>query len=199
MAYAAMAVNEGSAHARANAFQRFVETHYGATWNDDWAVLFAAVYDAAPTRQGEQPVQLLVPWADETELQQAINAAPLPAQPFATLLENMDALEPQVQHHPADFAAFRLSIAYLAHLYWRHAAVNGLTEQQLPPVLAEIAQRDEEIAAALLADWQHGRTGNPLAELALCTERGFGPSDWLHGRFLAAAKFSREKDQEMGG
>lgn len=192
LAYAAVAMNEGGQAARAAAFRRFVERHYGAEWNEAWATVFTTLYAAAPTRGGDQPVRLLVPWASAEELQQAIAAAPLPPQPFAGLLGTLDALQPEVRRNHADFAAFRLTVAYLAHLYWRQAAVRGLSGEALRAALAEVTRRDAELADRLATDWRATRTGDPLVGYAHLDAWGFGPEDWLHGRFLAATRFSQE-------
>lgn len=192
LAYAAVAMNEGGAVARATAFRRFVERHYGAEWTEVWAGVFSVIYAAAPTRQGDAPVRLLVPWASAEDLQQAIVAAPLPPQPFAGLLDALDRLQSAVRRNPADFAAFRLTIAYLAHLYWRQAAVGGLSGEALQAALAEVARRDAVLALQLAADWRATRAGDLLAGYAQLATWGFGPEDWLHGRFLAAARFTKE-------
>ena len=91
-----------------------------------------------------------------------------------------------------DFAAFRLSVAYLAHLYWRHAAVCGLSEAARATTLAEVARRDAGLAAALTADWQSTRVVDPLAGADQIAVWGFAPEDWLHGRFLAAAQYTAQ-------
>jgi hypothetical protein len=192
LAYAAVAMNEGGAVARATAFRRFVERHYGAEWNEAWAGVFTTLYAAAPTRQGDAPVRMLVPWASAEELEQTIAAAPLPPQPFAGLLDALDRLQPAVRRNPADFAAFRLTVAYLAHLYWRQATVGGLSGDALQAVLAEVAWRDAALADQLTADWRATHVGDPLAGYAQLATWGFGPEDWLHGRFLAAARFIKE-------
>jgi hypothetical protein len=106
------------------------------------------------------------------------------------LLDALDRLQPAVRRNPADFAAFRLTVAYLAHLYWRQATVGGLSGDTLQAVLAEVAWRDAALADQLAADWQATRDGNPLAGYAHLATWGFGPEDWLHGRFLAAARFT---------
>jgi hypothetical protein len=192
LAYAAVAMNEGGAAARETAFRRFVEQHYGAEWNEAWAEVFSVSYAAAPTRQGDAPVRLLMPWASAEEFQQTIAAAPLPPQPFAGLLDILDTLQSAVRRNHADFAALRLTIAYLAHLYWRQSAVGGLSGDALQAVLAEVARRDAALADQLAADWRATRVGDPLAGYAHLDVWGFGPEDWLHGRFLAAARYSRE-------
>jgi hypothetical protein len=192
LAYAAVAMHEGGAAAGATAFRRFVEQHYGVTWHETWAEVVTTLYAAAPIRQGDAPVRLLVPWASAEELQQAIVADPLPPQPFAGLLDTLDRLQPEVQRNHADFTAFRLTVAYLAHLYWRQATVCGQSGDALQAILAEVARRDAALANQLAADWQTTRAGDPLAGYAHLTTWGFGPEDWLHGRFLAAARFTEE-------
>jgi len=192
LAYAAVAMHEGGAAAHATAFQRFVQRHYGTEWNDTWAGVFATLYAAAPTRQGDAPVRLLVPSASAEELRLAIAAAPLPPQPFADLLSRLDRVQAEVRRNHADFAAFRLTVAYLAHLYWRQTAVCGQSGEALRAALAEVARRDAVLADQFAADWRATRAGDPLAGYAQLAAWGFGPEDWLHGRFLAAARFTKE-------
>ncbi|MFZ2655681.1 MAG: family 20 glycosylhydrolase [Victivallales bacterium] len=190
LAYSAVAMNEGSAQARATAFPRFVENHYGTAWNDVWADIFDALHASAPARQGEHSARLLVPWANEDELQKAIDAEPLPSLPFESILKKLDALQQMIRRNHADFDAFRLSIAYLNHLYWRHVAVRGLEGRGLAKTITEIARRDSVIAEKLAVDWRSGRTGDPMTQLDQAAIWGFGPEDWLHGRFQQAAQFS---------
>ncbi|MDD5707780.1 MAG: family 20 glycosylhydrolase [Kiritimatiellae bacterium] len=186
LAYAAVAINEGGAAARATAFPRFVERHFGATWNAAWADALVTIYDAAPTRES-----LPVPWANDDELRRAIEAAPRPAIPFNSFLAKIDALQPCVRRNHADFAALRLSFAYLAQVCRRQAAVRGLQGQALSVALAEVARGDSALATSLAADWREGRAGDPLAELDHApADWAYGPEDWLHGRFLAAARYA---------
>ena len=192
LAYAAVAMKEGGAIARTTAFRRFVEQHYGTEWNETWADVLAMIYATAPSRQDDIPVHLLVPWANAEELQQAIAAEPLPSLPFENIVGRLNCLQEEVCRNHADFAAFRLTVAYLAHLYWRQASVRGQSGEALHVALAEVAQRDALLAQQLEADWRTTRTGDPLAGIAHLDTWGFGPEDWLHGRFLAAARFSQE-------
>lgn len=192
LAYAAVAVGDGSAAARESALKRFVERHYGATWDAAWAQAFAGLYASAPTRQGDRPVRLPVPWGNDEELQRAVAAPPVTAPPFEALLAEFAALQPQVRRQGEDFAALHMTLAYLVHLCWRQQAVRGKAGAELAAVLPEIARRDAAMAAALESDWCGGRFGDPLAGLAQAQDWGFGPEDWLHGRFLAAARFTRQ-------
>jgi hypothetical protein len=192
LAYAAVAMNEGGAPARTIAFPRFVERHYGAAWDDAWAEVFTAVYDGAPTRHGREPAPLVIPWANEDELQRAVGAAPMPSLPFERTLGRLDELQGRVRRHSADFAAFRLSIAYLAHLYWRHATVRGRAGGELATRLAEVARRDAAMADALAGDWRAGRAGDPEIVFDGIAGWGLGAQDRLHSRFMTAARFSRQ-------
>ena len=47
-AYAAVALNQGTATAQTSGFQRFVEKHYQTTWIEHWRELFESLYSAAP-------------------------------------------------------------------------------------------------------------------------------------------------------
>ena len=55
IAYAGVALKEGSAIARRDAFKLFVEKHYGSVWNENWADIFDSYYAAAPDRKGCAP------------------------------------------------------------------------------------------------------------------------------------------------
>jgi hypothetical protein len=179
-----VALAEGPAAARTGAFRRFVESHYGADWSDTWDRLFSAVYASAPTRYGDQPVRLLVPWVGPEEARQAAAGPRLLPQPFEAILGDMDRVRSAVRRNHADFEAFRLSNAYLAHLYWRHMAAGECGGDVSDPRFAAIARRDAEMAEALAADWRNGRTGDPAALMPQAAAWGFAPEDWLHGRFI---------------
>ncbi len=188
LAYAAVAMNDGADVARGTAFRRFVERHYGTEWSETWATVFSSLYAAAPSRQDDGLVRLLVPWSTPEELREAVEAAPLPPQPFEDILALLDRLKAKIRRNHADFAAFRLTVAYLAHLYWRQAAVNGQSAESLQSVLPEVSRRDVELAERLAADWRATRNGDPLDPHARPAAWGFGPEDCLHGYFLRATK-----------
>jgi hypothetical protein len=190
LAYAAVAMDAGSAAARETAFAQFIGRHYGAAWNDRWAQVFDALYDSAPQRFDGKPGPLPVPWADADELGKAVVTEPVTPPPFALLLPVLERLQSDVRDNHADFSAFRLSVAYLAHLYWRCAAVHSRTGAELAAALREVAQRDAALAAELAADWRAGRPGDPATGPVAATSYVFRPEDCLHGRFLRAARYS---------
>ena len=193
LAYAAVAMDEGATRARASALPRFVERHYGAVWDKAWAGMFAALYDATPTRRDDTPIPLIPPWSNTEELDAAIGAGHVFAPPFAALPAQLDRLQDHVRRNPADFAAFRLCVAYLAHLYWRQGEVVKAARagRDVNAVLREVARRDAALDAALAADWAAGRPGDPAAGLRDAATWGFYPDDWLHARFHQAAEFTR--------
>ena len=198
LSYAAVALTDGSARAQESALPRFVERHYGAPWDERWADVFTTVCGYAPTRQGNLPCPLIVPWSSDRELEQAVTDEDVVSSlPFATLLEHLDALEMCVRRNHADFVAFRLSVAYLAHLYWRHAAVRGCAGKELAAVLGEVARRDQALAAELDVDWRAGRSGDPTAGADEAGTWALDPEDRLHGQFLAAARFSAARARDL--
>jgi hypothetical protein len=187
LAYAAMAMSQGGAAARATAWRLFVERHFGATWNERWSEVFTALYETAPLRYGEPLERLPPPWSGAAELQAAVDAPAGRQRPFDKLVRQLDALQGAVRRNAADWAALRLSVAYMAHLQWRQAAVRGLAGDALKSALREVARRDAALAADLSADWRSGRAGDPQAGFEWAARLGFSKEDWLHGQFLHAA------------
>lgn len=187
IAYAAVAINEENENIRASALPRFVEKHYGTPWNNVWAEIFSAIYSSAPERHGNQTTRLPVPWGNDDELRKTVEEAIVPAPPFEEILKKIDAIQPHIRRNHTDFAAFRLSIAYLDHLYWRKNRVRGLSGSALPEALTEVVQRDKLLADALNADWTATRAGNPEEGLNQAKVWGFSPEDWLHGTFMTKA------------
>ncbi len=194
LAYAAWAMKEGATKARATAFPRFVEQHYGSAWDKDWAEVFDTVYELMPVRFVDKPFPFIAPWSNEEELKQTIKADRVFGSPFETLLTKLDRLQGRVQRNSADFASFRLAVAYLAHIYWRQDEVVRAKREgrDMNPVLKEIARRDTAMAAELTADWATGRSGDPTRQLNEATLWGFFPDDWLCGNFLQAAHYSHQ-------
>ncbi|MHB9133770.1 MAG: family 20 glycosylhydrolase [Armatimonadota bacterium] len=191
LAYAATALAEGGMRARDEAFPRFIERHYVARWDSRWAAVFSTLYACAPSRETQAPTPLHVPWSRDDAWQQARQADAAPASPWAALLPQLDRLGAEIHRHQADFAAFRLSVAYLAHLEWRHAAARE-TAGAGSSLLPEIARRDAALAEQLRADWHTGREGDCAGDPPPDTVWGFEGPDRLHWQFLQAARFSAE-------
>jgi len=196
MAYAAVAVTEGSAAAKDSAFRRFVEKFYGATWNDTWADIFQTYYDNTPPRgrsgRGGQGPGLPSPWASDADLGRVVLAPPVTPPPFTRLLSQMALVEPSVRRHYEDFRAFRLSAEYLEQVFWRDGAIVEAAKSARPedaqPLLETIAQRDRRIYDAMDQEWNQGRAPNsPMKTTQLDSLR---PEDQLLMRFHQATDYS---------
>lgn len=197
-AYAAAGFRQGTAVAQKFGFQRFVEKHYGAEWNHDWAEAFRLIYQTAP-QVGERgttagAVPLHFPWSNDEQLAAVLKDRTSRSNPFTPLRGLLVQLEKHVLQHVSDFQAFALSVAYLDQLYWREAvvvdhAVNKPLPQEDPAqVIKNIAQRDRSLAEVLSRDWDRGRFANSAAKLKPLF--GFEPKDQLVFQFERAADYS---------
>jgi hypothetical protein len=199
-AYTAVALNEGSTVARRSAFQRFVEKHYRAEWNENWSDVFTTLYEITPNRESCSPrwmrPVLPVPWRSDDELKAAAQSGMLNAPPFRRLLSQLVFSEAQVRDNLDDFLTFRLSVEYLEHLFWRisvlveEAARPGRTPESSSALIRTIAERDQRLLEKLDASWNQGRASDASAK----TEEGFdfGPNDQLVYTFQQAATFSQQ-------
>ena len=152
-AYAAVALNEGSAAAREGAFRRFVQKFYGAAWNVDWQGVFDGLYRLTPGRtcaRDWQVPRLPLPAANDDELKRSLAAPALDAAAYQQLAERVRALEKTVRRNREAFQSFALCVDYLAHLAWRQAEWKQGT-------LSDIARRDRAMVARLEAEWNQGR------------------------------------------
>lgn len=202
-AYAAVAMAEGSAAARAGAFQRFVERHYGAEWNPVWADIFRTAYDIAPNRASCAPgwmkPALPVPWSNAKELQSVVKSGLVNAPPFTRLLSQIALVEPFVRRNLDDFQAFRLTVEYLEQLYLRNTgpaveALAGAGKESAAELIRAIAARDRRVLDRLEADWNHGRPADSPVKSALLYD--CMPEDQLLFRFRQAAGYSAELARE---
>ncbi len=206
IAYAGVALNEGSATALDTAFRRFAERHYGAAWDDTWADVFRSVYDLAP-HQGFKPGDPDFPWWDEDGLTAAVkdNRSQIP--PFTRLLGEMRMCQSGVKRNFADFQAFQLSVEYLDNAYWRHVmpgleARGNLRRESAADLVRTIAERDRQLVDALNAEWNRGRfpddphlSGYMLALSDPQDPQIWGESGWqwqLLFNMRKAAKFSSQ-------
>jgi hypothetical protein len=198
-AYAAVAFNDGPAIARTSAFQRFVERHYRAEWNDAWRQAFQLIYDAAPSF-GERAesglgLRMPVPWSTDAELKASLQSKmPPPSNPFSRILELLRTLVPSVRANQPDFRAFVLCVEYLDEVFWRestireHAGAKSLTQAEAAALIDEIAERDRKLAVALSTDWDTGRFPDAPAKTAPLY--GNQPKDQLVFQFNRAAAYS---------
>jgi len=206
VAYAAVTLTEGAAAARDSAFERFVERHYGAAWDERWADVFRSAYDCTPNRKSCAPAwmgpRLPVPWRSGPELAEALHTGVRNPPPFRRILAQLAACEPGVRRNVEDFRAFRLSLEYLDHLFWRTAALRRALrppdagQETLAEWLHAIARRDQEMHAALRANWDRGRP----ADSPFRGEAGFDyePEDQIVLRMGEAAAYSAELARDPG-
>ncbi len=198
-AYAAVAFNDGPTVGRTSAFQRFVERHYRAAWNDAWRQAFQLIYDAAPSfgerAESGMGLRMPVPWSTDAELKALLqNKTPTPTNPFPHLLELLKTLAPSVRANVGDFRAFVLAVEYLDGVFWResaireHAGAKPLTQAEAAALINEIAGRDRKLDVALSADWDRGRFPDAPAKTAPLY--GNQPKDQLVFQFHRAAAFS---------
>jgi len=166
-AYAALALNEGTATAQTSAFRRFVEKHYKTAWNEQWREVFESLYNAAPYWPGEstsswQGIKLPVPWSSDAQLAAVLRAGAPLSNPFTRLSSLLVLLEPSVLTNLSDFQAFALCVRYLERMFWREAVVVQQASQQpldqatAAFLIQAIAARDQALAEALTRHWDVG-------------------------------------------
>ena len=114
-AYAAVALNQGTATAQASGFRRFVEKHYQTAWNEQWREVFESLYSTAPCWPGGATASwhgltLPVPWSSDAQLTAVLRAGAPPPNPFTRLSSLLVMLEPSVLTNLSDFQAFALCI-----------------------------------------------------------------------------------------
>jgi hypothetical protein len=206
LAYAATAMDQGSAIAREEAFARFVGNHYAGAWSADWAGLFRILYGFMPPKRfASLSMPLIVPWASEAGLKTALASAEQVDPPFAYLRRLMAQGKLVVRRNQVDFEALCLCIEYLEYVYWRNRVV---AEEALAAaghrhsakrLIGRIAERDLQMAGKLSQDWNAGRYSHDSdkdAWLSRLSDFGFLEKDILVPHFLEAARFSGELAQD---
>jgi hypothetical protein len=199
LAYASVAINEGSASAQNNAFKMFVEKHYGAKWDDTWSDIFRTYYDIVPNRKSCAPKwmgpSLQTPWRNEAGLVAVLQSGVFNSPPFSRLNRQLALSERAVVKNQDDFRAFRLSVQYFEQLFWRNTSVVLAMQEKrnraaLISLIKEIAERDRKLFSALDADWNRGRP----ADSPMKTEEIFDyePEDQIVMRAGEAARFSSQ-------
>ncbi|OGV49318.1 MAG: hypothetical protein A2017_02595 [Lentisphaerae bacterium GWF2_44_16] len=190
-AYASVSMNEGPSEARASAFRYFVETHYAAKWNNNWAEVFSMIYDITPSRPPcskawEHPF-LVCPWHDEKTLTAMIEERNQIFPNFAAIESRLVLCESTVLKNIDDFKSFRLSVKYLKHIYWRNSIIMKAIENNsdLEIVINAIAEKDE----TLLSGIKKNHDENRLEKLP---NKG---NDQLYYIFGKAALFSKQLKQ----
>lgn len=199
LAYASVAINEGSGSAQNTAFKRFVKKHYGAQWNQLWADIFRTYYDIVPNRKSCSPQwmgpPLQTPWRSEEGLVAVIQSGIINSPPFERLNRQLALAERGVVRNQNDFRALRLSVQYFEQLFWRNTSVILAAQEKrnkasVIALINEIAERDRKLFAALDADWNRGRP----ADSPMKTEQIFDyeQEDQIVMRAGEAAKFSSQ-------
>lgn len=197
-AYAAVAFNEGTAVARKSAFQRFVERHYRAEWNDAWSQAFELIYNAAP-EFGERPqsglgLHMPVPWSTDAELRASLQRNIALSNPFPRLRRLLSSLKASIRANESDFEAFALCAEYLDGVFWRESAIRerpgakAIAHAEAVALIQKIAERDRQLAAALSRDWDIGRFSDSTAKTGSLF--GMEPKDQLVFQFSRAAGYS---------
>ena len=197
-AYAAVAFRDGLAVARNSAFRRFVEKHYGATWNDTWSEVFRLIYHLAPqvehSPSESATIPLRIPFSTDQQLSAVLHHPAPRSNPFTHLHTLLPQLGTSVTKNEPDFRAFELSIAYLDHVYDREitvlelAANRPLTRDTATAAIRDIAQRDRTLAQFLTQQWDRNRFPNSSAKSQPLY--GFQPKDQLLFQFQRAANYS---------
>jgi hypothetical protein len=194
-AYAAVALNQGSAVARQSGFRRFVERFYATPWNSTWRDIFDTYYRIAPNRYSCAPgwhgPRLPVPWASVADLRRLLSASAIEAPPYTELRARMLAAADAVQRNRGDFSALALSAEYLDHVFWREAVVQEVRQAphtRAAVLLETIADRDRHLVEKLDSEWNVGRFSDSPGKLE--TVFGLEPADQLLLRMRQAAAFS---------
>jgi hypothetical protein len=199
-AYAAVAFNQGSATARASAFRRFIERHFGAQWSGAWSEAFRLLWGSAPLyglmETSPLHLDLPVPFSTEAELTAALQNREPHTSPFPHLREMLTSLQPAVTRNAQDFAALLLSVRYLEALFGRQsivqqtAAGGPLDRDAAQKLIRGIAERDRALLDDLNKDWDTGRPADAPAKLAPLY--GMEPKDQLLFQWSRAAGFSAD-------
>ncbi|AXC15855.1 hypothetical protein ACPOL_6643 [Acidisarcina polymorpha] len=174
-AYAAVALNEGTAAAQTSGFRRFVEKHYQAKWNESWGQVFQMIYESAPYQKDRESsswmgLLLPVPWSSDKQLAALLESASPPANPFTQIRSLLVQLEVLVIKNLSDFQAFELSVEYLERMFWRETVVieravkTPIERAASDQLIRAIAERDQLLASALSKDWDEGRFSNAAAK-----------------------------------
>jgi Glycosyl hydrolase family 20, catalytic domain len=198
-AYAAIAFNEGTATAQTSAFRRFVERHYRAEWNEDWAEVFEIIYTGAPYVKERDTASwmgltLPVPWSNDQQLSHLLRDPTPRPNPFTRLRSLLVVLEPLVLKNLSDFRAFQLCAEYLERMFWRDKVVieqalrKPMERETAALLIQSIAERDQALEESLVKDWDKGRPADSAAKL----EPVFGlePKDQLLFQWERAAAYS---------
>ena len=198
-AYAAVALNRGTATAQTSGFRRFVENHYQSTWNENWSELFDSLYSAAPYWPGGETASwhgltLPVPWSSDAQLTQVLGAGAPSPNPFTRLSSLLVLLEPSVLTNLPDFHALALCIQYLERMFWREIVVveqasrRPLDRARATVLIQAIAARDQALADALTSEWDAGRFADAPAASQPVID--LHPKDQMLFQWKQAARYS---------
>jgi Glycosyl hydrolase family 20, catalytic domain len=201
-AYAAVALERGSAMARQSGLRSFVERFYGTAWTPNWQTLFDTYYRIAPSWNSCEPVSpgpaLDLPWASDADVRRALRAAALATSPYRELRATIKVAEPTVRQHADSFAALALSLEYLDHVLWREIVLKevGPAPERVDAgrLIETIVTRDRSLVDSLDADWNLGRFSDAPAKRQPLP--GLEPSDQLLFTMRRATQFSEQLAQD---
>lgn len=205
-AYGAVALTDGPTAAQSLGFRRFVERHYGARWNENWAEIFDLAYQEAPPRGKRanpswQGPLLPLPWSSDEQLTQVLEQQ-APPNPFTRILSLLVLVEPLVRRNLADFHAFRLSIEYLERVFWREGVIieqasrKPLDQASCTLLIQSIAERDRALEDALSQNWDRSRPADSAGKLHPLTDLG-APRQTLY-QWTLAARYSASLASDPG-
>lgn len=198
-AYAAVALNQGTAAAQTSGFRRFVEKHYQAAWNEQWSEVFESLYSAAPYWPEEataswRGLTLPIPWSSDAQLTAVLRTGSPPPNPFTRLSSLLVLLEPSVLTNLSDFQAFALCVQYLERMFWRETVVaeeasqRPLDRTKATLLIQSIAAHDQALAGALIKDWNVGRFSD--APSASQSVFDLSPKDQMLFQWKQATRYS---------
>lgn len=154
----------------ASVLEKFVEKHFGTTWNQDWVELFTKLYRWTPKNIGsgrndpDEPIYGIRVWKNEADLIKAFSQDTLLHNPFPTLITHISQLKNTVVRNSEDFEEFQFTIELINHLVWRFNQVlqiklDNRIEKGEASILTEIAGKDQLFLSRLDELWKRGRKG----------------------------------------
>jgi Glycosyl hydrolase family 20, catalytic domain len=197
-AYAAVALDRGSAVARQSAFRSFVERFYEAAWSAAWQDIFDRYYRVAPSWGSCASTwpgpRLAMPWASDDDLRRALGTTASGPSPYGGLRTAMGVAHATVRRHVEDFAALALSAEHLDHVFWREAVVKAAGpapgQRDAARLIESVASRDRGLLAKLETDWNTGRFSDAPGKREVLP--GLEPADQLFLAMSRAARFSAQ-------
>ena len=206
-AYTAFRTGPNAAADRTVGFRAFVEKHYLSAWSDEWAGLYARLFDCIPPRKacaGQLPGPFQPElWTDPDGLRRCLEQNPADPSPLQELLHWAHRCELQVSANHADFLALLRSLEFLVHLHVRSQAVQQVAGRspaeysQIAGVMNLVAAADAGLAAELQDDWNQTRFPNDPAMDSLLSR--LGEEDQVLFTMRRGADFSQQLAKKPTG